>query len=57
MFIFSSNDFEKCWFLFQSEGFPRKMSIEEFCLKQGVPFNEFNKWNKADRLVERPADN
>ena len=37
-------DFEKCWFLYQSEGLPYNLSIEEFCLKQGVPVNEFNKW-------------
>ena len=42
--MFSSKDFEKCWFLYQSEGHPRNISIEEFCLKQGVPVNEFNKW-------------
>ena len=42
--MFSSKDFEKCWFLYQSEGLPYNLSIEEFCLKQGVPLNEFNKW-------------
>ena len=42
--MFSSKDFEKCWFLYQSEGLPYNLSIEEFCLKQGVPANEFNKW-------------
>ena len=42
--MFSSKDFEKCWFLYQSEGLPNKLSIDEFCLKQGVPLNEFNKW-------------
>lgn len=42
--MFSSKDFEKCWFLYQSEGLPYNLSIEEFCLKQGVPVNEFNKW-------------
>ena len=42
--MFSSKDFEKCWFLYQSEGLPYDLSIEEFCLKQGVPVNEFNKW-------------
>ena len=40
--MFSSKDFEKCWFLYQSEGLPYNLSIEEFCLKQGVPVNEFN---------------
>ena len=42
--MFSSKDFEKCWFLYQTEGLPYDMSIEQFCLKQGVPVNEFNKW-------------
>ena len=42
--MFSSKDFEKRWFLYQSEGLPYNLSIEEFCLKQGVPVNEFNKW-------------
>ena len=42
--MFSSKDFEKCWFLYQSEGLPHNLSIEEFCIKQGVPVNEFNKW-------------
>lgn len=44
--MFSSKDFEKCWFLYQSEGLPYNLSIEEYCLKQGVPINEFNKWFK-----------
>ncbi len=42
--MFSSKDFEKCWFLYQTEGIPHDLSIEQFCLKQGVPVNEFNKW-------------
>lgn len=42
--MFSSKDFEKCWFLYQTEGVPHDLSIEQFCLKQGVPVNEFNKW-------------
>lgn len=42
--MFSSKDFEKCWFLYQNEGLPYNLSIEEFCLKQGVPVSEFNKW-------------
>ena len=30
--------------LYQTEGLPYDMSVEQFCLKQGVPVNEFNKW-------------
>ena len=32
--------------LYQSEGLPYNLSIEEYCLKQGVPINQFNKWFK-----------
>ena len=42
--MFSSKDFERCWFLYQTEGLPNDLSIEQFCQKQGVPVNEFNKW-------------
>ena len=42
--MFSRKKKKKCWFLYQSEGLPYNLSIEEFCLKQGVPVNEFNKW-------------
>ena len=45
--MFSSKDFEKCWFLYQSEGLPHNISIEEFCLQQGVPVNEVNKWYRS----------
>lgn len=30
--------------LYQTEGLPHDMSIKQFCIKQGVPVNEFNKW-------------
>ena len=52
--MFSSKDFEKCWFLYQSEGLPYNLSIEEFCLKQGVPVNEFNKWYRDTHKRIRP---
>ena len=53
--MFSSKDFEKCWFLYQSEGLPHNLSIEEFCLKQGVPVNEFNKWFKTTHKRIHPV--
>ena len=50
--------------LYQSEGLPHNLSIEEFldqpsgkaerCLKQGVPVNEFNKWFKDTHKRIRP---
>ena len=41
--MFSSIGFEKCEFLYQTEGLPHDLPIEQFGLKQGVPVNEFNK--------------
>ena len=50
----SSEDCEKLWFLYKLEGEPNGMSIEQFldepsgiaerCIKQGVPYQVFNKW-------------
>ena len=40
----SSEDCEKLWFLYKLEGEPKGVSIEQFCIKQGVPYQVFNKW-------------
>ena len=42
--VYSSKDFESLWFLYQAEGLPRNISIEEFCAKHGVDFPTFDKW-------------
>jgi len=59
----SSEDCEKLWFLYKLEGEPNGMSIEQFldepsgiaerCIKQGVPYQVFNKWfrDRKKRIV------
>ncbi len=42
--VYSSKDFESLWFLYQAEGLPKNISIEEFCTKHGVDFSTFDKW-------------
>ena len=42
--VYSSKDFESPWFLYQAEGLPKIISIEEFCTKHGVDFPTFDKW-------------
>ena len=42
--MISSKDLEKVWFLYQTEGAPKWISINSFCLQRGVPYNEFDKW-------------
>lgn len=40
----SSSDFEKLWFLYKTEGEPKGISINSFCLPHGVPYRDFNTW-------------
>ena len=49
----SSEDCEKLWFLYKLEGEPNGMTIEQFCIKQGVPYQVFNKWfrDRKKRIV------
>ena len=42
--MISNSDFEKLWFLYKTEGEPKGVSINTFCLSRGVNYNEFNKW-------------
>ncbi|MCI1647901.1 MAG: hypothetical protein LKI39_14985 [Bacteroides sp.] len=42
--MYSNQDLEKLWFLYKLEGQPRNLSIEQFCLQQGIPYSVFSKW-------------
>ena len=42
--MYSASDFEKLWFLYKTEGEPKGISINSFCVSQGVPYNRFNDW-------------
>ena len=42
--IHNNKDFEQLWFLYQTEGVPEEESINSFCEKNGVPYEEFDKW-------------
>ena len=54
----SSEDCEKLWFLYKLEGEPKGVSIEQFCIKQGVPYQVFNKWfrDRKKRIVPYTFD-
>ena len=49
----SREDCEKLWFLYKLEGEPKGVSIEQFCIQQGVPYQVFNKWfrDRKKRIV------
>ena len=52
--MISNTDFEKLWFLYQTDGAQKGVSITNFCKQQGVPYNELEKWyKKTNRTVAR----
>ena len=52
--VYSSKDFESLWFLYQAEGLPKNISIEEFCTKHGVDYPTFDKWYRK-KMVPQDA--
>lgn len=42
--MYSNSDFEKLWFLYKTEGEPKGISINSFCVNQGIPYSQFNDW-------------
>ena len=42
--MYSNSDFEKVWFLYKTEGEPKGISINSFCVSQGIPYTQFNDW-------------
>ena len=50
--MISSKDFEKLWFLYQTEGASSGVSINSFCMQRGVPYSEFDKWYRKTWLSE-----
>lgn len=54
--MYSASDFEKLWFLYKADGEPHGLSINDFCLRQGVPCNEFNKWFRKTHKSVVPVE-
>lgn len=44
LIMYSSEDFEKLWFLYKLEGQSKNVSIESFCMQQGVSYRSFYQW-------------
>ncbi len=47
--MFKTQDFEKLWYRYKSEGEPNGLSIERYCMMQGVPYQQFEKWFRSTR--------
>lgn len=46
---YSNEDFENFYVRYKAEGLPRKISIREYCIRNKVSWNLFNKWYRDTR--------
>ena len=44
--MFSEKDFERLWFLYKTEGEPKGVSINSFCIGNNIPYTAFYAWFK-----------
>ena len=56
--MYSSEDFERFYFQYQTEALPHGESLQSFCVRNKVPYNIFQKWFKDTRrkVVEVQVD-
>lgn len=49
----SESDFEKLWFMYKTQGVPKGVSINKFCVINNVPYKAFNDWfRKTQKRVD-----
>ena len=58
MIMYSSEDLERFYFQYKTEALPHGESIQNFCVRNKVPYNIFSKWYKDTRkkIVELKVD-
>lgn len=51
---YSNEDFENFYVRYKAEGLPRRLTIQEFCIRNNVPWNLFHRWycNTRQRIQE-----
>lgn len=56
--MYSSEDLERFYFQYKTEALPHGVSIQDFCMRNKVPYNIFSKWYKDIRkqIVEVMVD-
>ena len=42
--------------MYKTDGEPQGLSINDFCLRQGVPYNEFHKWFRKTHKAVVPVE-
>ncbi len=51
--MYSSSDFEHLFIRYKAEAMPQGESMQDFCLKNKVPYNLFHKWYKERTVLRR----
>lgn len=54
--MFSEKDFERLWFLYKTEGEPKGVSINSFCISNNIPYTAFYDWFKKTQKKVVPAE-
>lgn len=54
--MFSEKDFERLWFLYKTEGEPKGISINSFCISNNIPYTAFYDWFKKTQKKVVPVE-
>ena len=54
--MFSEKDFERLWFLYKTEGEPKGVSINSFCISNNIPYTAFYDWFKKTQKRVVPVE-
>jgi len=46
---YSNEDFENFYVRYKAEGLPRNITVKDFCIRNNVPWNLFDKWYRDTR--------
>lgn len=55
--MYSDKDFQTFWFRYKTEGEPHGISINSFCINQGVPYKQFYAWFKKHAKERKDLEN
>ncbi len=51
-----TKDFERLWFLYKTEGEPKGVSINSFCISNNIPYTAFYDWFKKTQKKVVPVE-
>ena len=54
--MFSEKDFERLWFLYRTEGEPKGISINLFCISNNISYTAFYVWFKKTQKKIVPVE-